>query len=375
MARVLLARANVRHLASDRLMPPTTGRFVFALAIVLAGCTTTQDTDVPRDTIIRLQRTSCLGSCPVYTVTIDARGTVAYDGERLVRVVGRRTVQIDPSTVARLLARAEGIRFFQMRDTYREIELPDGTRLSVSDLPTKIVTITVNGRTKGVEDYVGAPDALDEFERKIDDAAGTKRWVFLDDEALEELLRTGWSASSEEGAALLQQAIKRDDLPIARRLIELGSDLDGPPTNRLPPLLSARSSQMVNLLVNAGANPNERPIGRVGPQTPLMFAAYKDAAVAEALLKAGALLEDSDDEGRTALWYAAGAANRRLVAVLLGAGANPRAPAMSALECARQARHAEARRRRTVLDRGVPTVGDFDQVIALLESADKRIRR
>jgi Ankyrin repeat len=51
-----------------------------------------------------------------------------------------------------------------------------------------------------------------------------------------------------------------------------------------------------------------------------MFAAYKDAAVAEALLKAGALLEDSD-EGRTALWYAACAANRRVVAVLLGAGA------------------------------------------------------
>jgi len=105
-----------------------------------------------------------------------------------------------------------------------------------------------------------------------------------------------------------------------------------------------------------------------------MFAAYKDSAVAEALLKAGALLEDSD-EGRTALWYAACAANRRVVAVLLGAGANPRAPAMSALECARQARQDEARRRRTVLDRGLPTVEDFDQVIALLENADKRIRR
>jgi Domain of unknown function (DUF6438) len=171
---------------------------------------------VPRDAIIRLQRTSCLGSCPVYTVTIDARGTVTYDGERLVRVVGRRTA-IDPSAVATLLARAEGIRFFQMRDTYREMEYPDGTRSSPSDLPTKIVTITVNGRTKGVEDYVAAPDALDEFERKIDDAAGTKRWVFLDDQALEELLHAGWSASSDEGAALLQQAIRRDDLQIARR--------------------------------------------------------------------------------------------------------------------------------------------------------------
>src|SRR5262249_48062610 len=158
---------------------------------------------------------------------------------------------------------------------------------------------------------------------------------------------------------------------------ELGSDLDGPPTNRLPPLLLARSSQMVRLLVKAGANPNERPIGRVGPQTPLMTTAYKDAAVAEALLKAGAVLGDSDEEGRTALWYAACAANRRVVAALLGAGANPRGPtAMSAIECARQARQDEARLPpRTVLDSGRPTVEDFDQVIALLENADKRSRR
>jgi hypothetical protein len=218
-------------------MPPPTGRLVFALAIGLAGCATAPQPDVPRDAIIGLQRTSCLGYCPIYTVTIDARGTITYDGERLVRVVGRRTAQIDPSAVATLLARAERIRFFQMRDAYREIENPDGTRESPSDLPTKIVTITVNGRTKRVEDYVGAPDAIDEFEREIDEAAGTQRWVFLDDEELEELLRAGWSASSEEGAALLQQAIRRDDLQIARRLIELGSNLDGPRANRLPPLL------------------------------------------------------------------------------------------------------------------------------------------
>jgi hypothetical protein len=54
--------------------------------------------------------------------------------------------------------------------------------------------------------------------------------VFLDEEALEELAHSGWLASSEEGATLLQQAIERDDVPIARRLIELGSDLEGPST-------------------------------------------------------------------------------------------------------------------------------------------------
>lgn len=170
---------------------------------------------------------------------------------------------------------------------------------------------------------------------------------------------------------MLQEAITRDDMTIARTLIESGADLGGPPENRFPPLLSARSAPMVDLLVRAGADPNDRPNNSVAGLTPLMMTAYRDAGVAEALLKAGARLEDLD-EGRSALWYAACAGNWRIVTVLLGAGANARGSAeMSALECARQARRDEMNHRRTVLDRGRPTVQDFERVISLLETAEK----
>ena len=356
-------------------MPNTTFPLALALAVAFAAAAAPQEAEVPRHAVITLQRTSCFGPCPVYTVSIDASGNVAYEGERFVRVVGRRTAHIDPANVARLLARAEQIRFSGLRSSYRAIENPDGTTTMVTDLPTTIVTIAGKGRTKRVEDYVGAPDALTEFEREIDNAAGTKRWVFLDEDALQELIRSGWSGSGEEGARFLQQAIELDDLPIARRLIELGSDLDGPSDNRMPPLLSARSAAMVDLLVKGGADPNERPIGRVAARTPLMTTLYKDAAVAEALLEAGARLEDMD-EGRTALWWAACAGNWRVVAVLIRAGANPRgSTGMSAAECTREARQNEVGRPRTALDRGRPTVQDFDQVLALLENAEKRIKR
>jgi hypothetical protein len=277
--------------------------------------------------------------------------------------------------VATLLASAERIHFFDMRDAYRVIENTDGSVSSPTDFPTTIVTITVNGHTKRVEDYVGAPDVLAQFEREIDEAARTTRWIFFDEETFGELIRSGWSASGEEGATFLQQAIGRDDIAIARTLIEMGGDLAGPPERRLPPLLSAHSGSMVDLLVKAGADPNERPIGRVAARTPLMGTDYKDAGVAEALLKAGARVEDLDG-GRSALWYAACAGNWRVVKVLLGAGANARGSAdMSAVECTRRARQDEMSRRRTVLDRGRPTIEDFDQVIGLLEDAEKRINR
>lgn len=357
-------------------MTITTIRAAFVLVIGLAATAAAQGIDEPTDAVIRLQRTSCLIGCPIYTIAIDARGTVTYAGERYVRVVGRRTAQIAPSVVATLLARADRIRFFDMRDAYRVIEYPDGTRGSITDLPTTIVTVTVNGRTKRVEDYLGAPEALGEFEREIEEAAGTKRWIFIDDEALEELVRSGWSAASEEGATLLQQAIGGDDITIARRLIELGSDLDGPRQNRRSPFFSARSRSMVDLLVKAGADPNQRPRGSEATSTPLIATAYKDADVAEALLKAGARLEDVDTSGRSALWYSACAGNWRVVTVLLAAGANPRgAAAMSAAECARGERQAVLTRHRTALDRSLPTVQDFDQVIALLEAAEQRLNR
>ena len=156
------------------------------LAVSLAAVRAPQAADVPADTLIRLQRTSCFGPCPVYTVTIDARGTVRYEGEKFVRVVGRQIARIDKSVVANLLAHAERIHFFNMRSSYRAIENPDGSTTMVTDLPTKIVTVTTNRRTKQVEDYVGAPDALEEFEKAIDEAAGTNRWVFTDEKVLQD---------------------------------------------------------------------------------------------------------------------------------------------------------------------------------------------
>ena len=182
-------------------MPSAHFSFAFAVALATIGASRTPAQGVPADTVIRLQRTACLGTCPVYTVTIDARGTVTYEGEKFVRVIGQRTVYVAPSAVATLLKRAEQIRFFDLRDVYRVIRNADGSTMIVTDGPTTFVTITANGRSKRVEDYLDAPKSLVEFEREIDSVAGTKRWLFVDEDALEELVRSGWLATSEDGAS------------------------------------------------------------------------------------------------------------------------------------------------------------------------------
>ena len=87
-------QASILEVGSNSVMRSMIVLFAFVLAIGLAGAAMAQEPEVPPDALIRLQRTSCFGPCPIYTVTIDARGTVTFDGERFVRVVGRKTMQI-----------------------------------------------------------------------------------------------------------------------------------------------------------------------------------------------------------------------------------------------------------------------------------------
>ena len=115
-------------------------------------------TAIPDDLVIKLERTACFGECPVYTVTIDARGNVSYEGARFVRVEGRQTDRIPLSRVVSILETAERIGFFRLRDEYRVIQNPDGSSTIVTDLPAVFVTITRAGRSKRIEDYFGAPD-------------------------------------------------------------------------------------------------------------------------------------------------------------------------------------------------------------------------
>jgi hypothetical protein len=130
------------------------------LAMLAAAGTAPQTPAVPEDVTITLERTACFGTCPVYTVTIDAQGNVVYTGTRFVRVIGQKTGRAPVARVAAILKLAETIRFFDLNDRYLEIRHPDGSMSTVTDLPTTFVAITQAGSSNRIEDYVGAPEGL-----------------------------------------------------------------------------------------------------------------------------------------------------------------------------------------------------------------------
>jgi hypothetical protein len=121
---------------------------------------------------IRLERSGCYGTCPIYSVEISGDGTVNYLGERFVKVSGGQTARINRKAVHDLYNAFAKADFFWTLDSY---ESP------VTDMPTYIVSISFDGHAKSVLDYAGKsqglPKAVADLEDAIDKAAGTEKWV------------------------------------------------------------------------------------------------------------------------------------------------------------------------------------------------------
>ncbi len=337
--------------------PLVTLVFVAASVSVTAATADAQHVSVPEDLLIKLERTACYGTCPEYSVTIDAKGNVTYVGFKFVRVEGRQKDRIPVVRVAALLEAAERIRFFELQDRYHAL---------ITDSSTTFVTVKSGGRSKRIEDYIAGPEELKAFQRLIDDTARTKRWVSIDAEMLQQMIREGWSPSEKEKSVRLMAALREDDVPVVKLLLDMGASPNGT-SDRGIPLMSVRSAAATRALLDAGAN----PFAALPDATPLSWATYLPPDVADILVKAGVPVDRPyGSDGRTALWTAACSGNAGVVSVLLKAGADPsvQVRGISALKCAQ---HAGARPPSRRMGKS-PFVVDFGAVIALLEQASHR---
>lgn len=120
------------------------------------------------DVVITLERTRCFGFCPDYMVTIYGNGTVLYEGRDFVRVEGTQVSQVPEDEVKGLVDAFYEAGFFSMRDRYEE---------QVTDLPSQTTSITIDGTKKTVYRYGFQPERLVMLEDRIDEVAGTERWV------------------------------------------------------------------------------------------------------------------------------------------------------------------------------------------------------
>jgi hypothetical protein len=161
----------------------------YAVAVALAANSGAQVPPRPRTyeaaaVSIRLERTACFGSCPIYQVTISGDGAVVYEGTRFVQTLGTERASVDSEEVVSLLDEFLQVRFFDALERYagseRARRTPAGIvveSMTITDLPSQILTLRLGERVKRVELYDHYPAELGRLPDLVDRVAGTERWV------------------------------------------------------------------------------------------------------------------------------------------------------------------------------------------------------
>jgi len=148
---------------------------ISALAVLIPGYASAQiDGEI---TQISLQKTACFGTCPVYKVTIHADGAVIFHGERFVASIGEFESSVNAGQFEILVDAIKQINFWDLDEAYRFKLGPDNSRTTVSDLPSRIITVDRESMTKSVLNYFGGPDELEALESLIDEIAAVSHWI------------------------------------------------------------------------------------------------------------------------------------------------------------------------------------------------------
>jgi hypothetical protein len=131
--------------------------------VLLFGCSAkkqvlTWNEDTPFT--IKMERTACFGTCPIYEFSFSDKGVMQYDGKRFVYVLGAARTEITATDVQQLRQRLQLINWEQLETTYPCNE---------TDLPSVILTLQTKTYKKRVEVVCNGPEDLYNLITYLDD--------------------------------------------------------------------------------------------------------------------------------------------------------------------------------------------------------------
>lgn len=166
-----------------------------AALLLLAGCWTGASApaepppEVESAFEITLARSTCVGACPAYTVSIDGDGRVHWNGIEYVHDHGVRRATVPRKRIAEIQRKLDELRFFE-RDPLGNLHGPadcirtqNGTHCTFTDTTicshtsTAVVTVRRAHRTHIVRNDHCEPSPLDDLEALVDDIARTSAWI------------------------------------------------------------------------------------------------------------------------------------------------------------------------------------------------------
>jgi len=263
-----------------------------------------------------LTRTSCFGSCPAYSVEVRGSGDVIFRGERNVLITGEHHATISRQEVIGLLDAYRNADYFSLKDQYSQF---------VTDVPSYTTSIEFDGHKKSVGDHVGAgagmPDIVTELEDKIDELAGTEKWLKETPQTWAALIAEHWNFRSltDENRTLFASVAESGSGELIQQFIAAGSPTLGMNKDGASPLVNAAEKGDIDLVRHMIGKQAQLP-------SQLLFRALRAAAhsgnvdLIEFLISKGADvngISDNPNDRDTVLIGAASRCNKDAVEEIL----------------------------------------------------------
>jgi hypothetical protein len=118
-----------------------------------------------------------LSCCPAYSVSINETGTVKYEGIASVKVRGKQIYSIPTEQVKELVGEFYKSDFFSLEDRYIQKKLENGLVETIDHSNATTISIIIDGKTKSVYNFYGAPKELIDLQRKIYETSKVAQYV------------------------------------------------------------------------------------------------------------------------------------------------------------------------------------------------------
>lgn len=126
------------------------------------------------DLDVLVQRSSCFGPCPVYSMVVRGNGSVRFVGQRYTEVVGGIDGTLTDDQLFLIASELDRSNFL----SYQPI---DGCLQLATDHPSVTLWVKWRGKERKVERYLGCkkeePDPVPTLSRRIDEIVNTNQWI------------------------------------------------------------------------------------------------------------------------------------------------------------------------------------------------------
>lgn len=154
---------------------------IFCVLILISSLIScgTQKAVIGDNFSVTMDKGSCFGSCPVYSLNINKTGYAMFEGERFTDKIGKHGLQLQTN------------KFNAIAKAFADADLPsfnDNYPSDIADLPSTTIAYVNNAITKRITGKKERPQKVLDLQSMLEDITQMEGWISLDTTATEAIV-------------------------------------------------------------------------------------------------------------------------------------------------------------------------------------------